>query len=352
MSRTSNSTLRRILENTTLATPTRRERLAAVAIGDYPQAKEQVDFFCSTLEVSDKETGTDNMLRSTRNFAFFIALTFSFSMFAPNLATADIMFSGRGGMVDISLEGSITSDTAEDFIETYEGFRQSDQYFHYTALLDSEGGDIYAAMKIGRYLREHKARIVITGDSKCFSSCVLIYVGSVYRSSFGQLGLHRPYIHAENAAQRSSEEEIRMIYGDVKRYLQEMNINDELYRLMMATPPEEMLVLNWDDERLPFLIPDKDPVYAEVQLQNREFKIGITTSELRRRNAWAKQNCYKLYENAEDMVTCMEAARWGLDVETFRKRSSIAYAACKLEVGKMWESRDECMRHNMSDNTD
>src|SRR5690348_3816092 len=60
-------------------------------------------------------------------------------------------------------------------------------------IVDSPGGDVVAAMQAGRILRRELAHTVVAIDSICASACVFMYLGGVYRTSFGKIGLHRPY---------------------------------------------------------------------------------------------------------------------------------------------------------------
>ena len=55
------------------------------------------------------------------------------------------------------------------------------------------GGDVDAAMKIGQIIRENEWPVTVSGNSKCFSSCALIYIAGVSRMNVGVIGLHRPY---------------------------------------------------------------------------------------------------------------------------------------------------------------
>ena len=68
--------------------------------------------------------------------------------------------------------------------------------------LDSIGGDVDAAMKIGRLVRQYEGFTSIEredslANANCYSSCALIFIAGVRRSIVspgGQLGLHRPYL--------------------------------------------------------------------------------------------------------------------------------------------------------------
>ena len=64
----------------------------------------------------------------------------------------------------------------------------------YWLTLDSEGGDVYAALRIGRMLRKARAWTHVLKGSKCISACVFLLAGSVRRDvDGGVVGIHRPY---------------------------------------------------------------------------------------------------------------------------------------------------------------
>ena len=45
--------------------------------------------------------------------------------------------------------------------------------------LNSEGGDIFAAIRIGRLIRKLKARTVVAPRAKCHSACALIFIAGM-----------------------------------------------------------------------------------------------------------------------------------------------------------------------------
>ena len=56
-----------------------------------------------------------------------------------------------------------------------------------TVDLDSRGGDVLAAIQIGRLIRKYVSITWIEFELKCYSSCALIFISDVWRTSFGEL---------------------------------------------------------------------------------------------------------------------------------------------------------------------
>jgi hypothetical protein len=60
-----------------------------------------------------------------------------------------------------------------DYVIQYEKERGLSVY------LNSQGGDVEAAIKIGQIIRENERTVEVSTNSKCFSSCTLIYIAGV-----------------------------------------------------------------------------------------------------------------------------------------------------------------------------
>lgn len=112
-------------------------------------------------------------------------------------------------------------------------------------VLDSSGGDVLEALKIGRFLREISAWTVVDARATCSSSCVFVFVAGVQRSMFnnGQLGLHRPrFDHAYFAGltrQEASEKYDQMVM-DIKRYFEGMNVSQKIFDEMLKIPSQRI----------------------------------------------------------------------------------------------------------------
>jgi hypothetical protein len=77
------------------------------------------------------------------------------------------------------------------------------------------GGDVDAAMKIGQIIRENEWPVTVSGNSKCFSSCALIYIAGVSRMNVGVIGLHRPYFSSAPPNRQAIEREVPLMLQDI-----------------------------------------------------------------------------------------------------------------------------------------
>jgi len=159
-----------------------------------------------------------------------------------------------------------------------------------TFLLRSEGGDLEAAIEIGRLLRKLSARAIVHKDG-CFSSCVLIYAGAVMRFNWGPIGIHRPF--STDIADRpfsDVQRDQRRVASAAKVYLEEMNVSPALFDAMMRIPPESMRVLKKSElEDLGLLT--VDPVQQEIMDAAEARKLGLSKIEFLKRKGSVGELC-------------------------------------------------------------
>jgi hypothetical protein len=111
-----------------------------------------------------------------------------------------------------------------------------------TVWLASNGGDIDAAMELGRRLRRLGVFTLIGKDDQCFSACVFAFMGGERRSVAGRLGIHRPYFpFTDGTPDRPAR--FRFLQQTLKAYIEEMDFPDSLYEAVMLVPPESLQIL-------------------------------------------------------------------------------------------------------------
>jgi hypothetical protein len=221
--------------------------------------------------------------------------------------------------------------------------------------LDSVGGDVDAAMKIGRLLRKYEAWTYIEtehhGDNaNCYSSCALVFIAGVRRSilsSGGQLGLHRPYLASAPQSRQVLEKQVPLMLAQIKQYVMEMGITDNFYQQMVNTEPSQILV--YGDPNAEFrelnrelgirnvvndwkrLVSEIDPLYQEIITSYDARRYGVTTLEMRKRDNDAEQLCSK--RGVQDF-RCGEALRWGLSERVYLERDKQGRTIC-------WHDEDQ-----------
>jgi hypothetical protein len=105
--------------------------------------------------------------------------------------------------------------------------------------LASNGGDIDAAMELGRQLRKLGVSTIVARNDQCLSACVFVFMGGERRSVAGRLGIHRPFFpFTQDAPDRQAR--FRYLQKTLKNYIEEMDFPTSLYEAVMAVPPESM----------------------------------------------------------------------------------------------------------------
>lgn len=201
--------------------------------------------------------------------------------------------------------------------------------------VESPGGDIDDAMKIGRYLRSANALIAVA--QQCNSSCVFLLAGATERINLdavpGKVGVHRPYF--QNAPAGADFERM---FGDmhmkVVAYLQEMRVSTTLGDVMFAIPPEKLGLLSPEEIRL--LLPVLDPVWDESTTARRAAIYGTDGEGYRRQAALASWECEKTQGNvsAERLILhasdCQPAHSLGVPIDEFTAMAQIFSGRCAL----------------------
>lgn len=133
--------------------------------------------------------------------------------------------------------------------------------------LDSRGGNIIAAMEIGRLLRAASAHILVDQDAECSSACIFLLASGVDRWVLdgSRLGLHRPFFEQSLFA-RLSVQDAKKLYSELiercKRYFIQMGMSDDLFRRMLSIPSQKIEYIDRKLAESVGLI-GEDPAYAE-----------------------------------------------------------------------------------------
>jgi hypothetical protein len=158
--------------------------------------------------------------------------------------------------------------------------------------LNSPGGDIRAALAIGRMIRAGQAATVVTVGARCASACVLILGAGVVRAIHGDVVVHRPYFGSLAPGQTPAQ--VQQRYRDMRRgideFALEMNLPGTLVELMFSVPPERGRILS-RGELDSFTLDGADPAFDEQQTARDARAWRLTSAEFRRRTMRVEQSC-------------------------------------------------------------
>ena len=133
--------------------------------------------------------------------------------------------------------------------------------------VDSQGGEIFAALEIGRMLRAERASISVGRGAACISSCVFLLMGAVARSisTDARLGIHRPSLGASGRGgpkQASEDAIVDAMSEELVLYAQQMNVPRKIVDDSMLVPPDRVELLS-PSELAGYGIHALDPVALE-----------------------------------------------------------------------------------------
>jgi len=175
--------------------------------------------------------------------------------------------------IHILIRGKITSDDVNKLKEAIEKARKETNWETMggtvmpLVILDSPGGEVLAAIEMGRILRSNNAQTWVLAECNCDSACVFLLAGGVERvvSPGASLGLHRPSFGNEFFAGLTLEKARDMYEKLIDRcnsYFAEMGISQRLLEKMLKIPSGEIIYIN-SSEAAAFGLYGKDPAFDE-----------------------------------------------------------------------------------------
>ncbi|MBE0448947.1 MAG: ATP-dependent Clp protease proteolytic subunit [Actinobacteria bacterium] len=169
------------------------------------------------------------------------------------------------GIVSLDLVGEIKSEDYEVLVDSLRGISEAiaDSKRNGSILLNlnSYGGSVSAAIKIGHLLSDYKnTNTSVQPESICASSCVLILAAGETKKIFGKVGIHRIRFVDDRIAKLSKEEyrkEYDSAMNELVSYLKKMGIRASLAEDMMQYSSDEVYYLS-----------DKDIEHYRLNQQN------------------------------------------------------------------------------------
>lgn len=158
-----------------------------------------------------------------------------------------VLQDGRAALV---ASGAISSETPESFQQA----RGADRAL--LVLLDSPGGNVDSAMRLGRLFRQAGVTVIVASPSltgaQCFSACVYALMGARSRivPPQSQIGIHR-MVGVPVAADTSGastdvdmDAEHRAMRAALVRYAQRMGVNPAVIAWAERTSSQDLRILS------------------------------------------------------------------------------------------------------------
>jgi hypothetical protein len=210
-------------------------------------------------------------------------------------------FTANSTSCSIDFQGEITRRKVAFIASFLEKAEPQITKMNLVVSIDSNGGDVQAAMIFGRLLRKNEAYIglrrgvleLLAGrkhrSSVCASSCVLVLAGAVVRNIDRNVFVHRPYgaksVHKDFTKASS---EWQLLQSNLRAYLSEMNVPLSLLDKMNSVPSNEGVRLS-DAELAQFMLNQNDPAYVEARESSHASRLGLTRDDYLTRKNLVKQ---------------------------------------------------------------
>lgn len=229
-------------------------------------------------------------------YVFFFAL--------PVQAKADLTASVRndvrfGQVFSVIIGGTITSEDRDALLATHEEASASDLRM---VILRSEGGDLDAAMEMGRYLRAMEFEAIVLPDTVCYSACVFLLAAGVDKKVQGDVGIHRPYF--TTATSISVSDAIKATKAEAEAYFEEMNIPSRLAEDMFSIEPANMRILS-EAELRDYRLNSKDYAAQETDTIGMVERLGVTREAYEAFRQDLNYSCQIFMGSPERLTTCM-----------------------------------------------
>ena len=152
--------------------------------------------------------------------------------------------------------------------------------------LASSGGEVDAAMDIGRLLRKLGVFTLVARGDQCLSSCVFAFMGGDRRTVAGQIGIHRPYF---SSSREVADRRIhyRQLQKSLQQYIDELDFPPSLYEAVMAVPPQSVNMLTAADLKK-FYLEGMSPSTEDEADATAARGLGISVLEYLQRKAQAQ----------------------------------------------------------------
>lgn len=246
----------------------------------------------------------------------FLVIAFSFLILMPfkesNAAALEI-----SGKCNIVLNGTIDKFTERDLESRYSALNNGRPHECKTVILslNSDGGDVDAAIKAGTFVRQKKISTVVPKGETCASACSLLFLGGVERYG-DKIGLHRPYSTKYSVSEREAQQTYDSINKTILLYLRSMNIPESLLNAMNSIPPDSirwMTTRELDEMQICGI----DPAYADQKdsLKAQQLKISKQEYYARKQKGSNMMSlCVKKVDNFEEFSRCLD------DVEIWKRK--------------------------------
>ena len=205
----------------------------------------------------------------------------------PTAVWSDVIYEKLGftdvqgrEVVSLRIEGSIVVNDDREFMNALNDINQHNYRVQFdSVVLNSPGGNLYSAMKIGTAIRgNHLSTLVLPHDS-CASACALILQGGVCKMASGAVGIHRTQFEEEAIPLDEVKLKVYKNRRSIEHYLKVAGASPHYIWLFNAIPNWEMKYLASFEKR-DFGLFSATPEEMQYRLEIASQKLGQYKGDL------------------------------------------------------------------------
>lgn len=190
------------------------------------------------------------MIRSAHTALFLFALLLASERVAANVRLVPARAQPQGLIDDdahIEIHGEITAADVAKIRPLIQTLRNKiPTYYPVPVFLNSPGGNVMAAMEIGRIIRGGLGLTVVNSKAECSSACIFLLASGVVRVVVGEgrLGLHRPRFDQKLFAGLSAADAQGLYARLVQKcrgFFSDMGMSDRLLEDMLRIGSHDVL---------------------------------------------------------------------------------------------------------------
>jgi hypothetical protein len=234
---------------------------------------------------------------------------------AAFICAYDPLVQDQPRIFEIRFAGMISDESVATVGRTLEMLKQAQKkmkrtFYAIRLNLNSAGGDVLAAQKLGRYMDDVGLTIhtKISPENVCASSCVILFAGGSPRSPEGKLVIHRMSLVPDQGSDPSPPE-YREVYQDqavkLKQYFHDMGVRPTLVDDMMRISSSDQQVLS--PEQVQYYGLHQSNPYKEEQSKARFVaKCGPQWyQEYEQAKDQSFEQCSRTNKYADDLLKCV-----------------------------------------------
>jgi len=216
----------------------------------------------------------------------FNQVIFIFFCLIPKFLCADVIYEklnfidskGRD-VVSLKIEDEINFDDFQDFEEAINDINQNNYRVQFdSVVLNSEGGNIYAAQRIGKLIRKNHLSTYVFPNDHCVSACSLILQAGVCKMAVGEIGIHRSSPSSYDSLS-GIDDSVKSSRQKMESYLKEMDAHPYMIPMFFNIPHWNMHYLN-DSEKFNFGMFNATEEEMQYRLQIASEKMGQFKDDL------------------------------------------------------------------------